>query len=247
MKPIKPLGQKAYGSIPHLPSSKLGEGDHHCHEGQAIICTLKTRNKHDLIIVQEKYDGSNVAITKKYGKILALTRSGYLASTSPYEQHYFFANWVEKNESKFNDLLNEGERICGEWMLQAHGLLYKIAKEPFIAFDFFGANNNRFVYHEFIKKVADYDITTPRLIYCDNKPISIEIAFEVLKIKNSDHPVNCVGTPEGLVYRVEHKGKVDFLAKYVRPDFQTGIYLPEISGKPTVWNCDLFNLINLQN
>lgn len=44
---IKPLGQKAYGSIPHLPGSRLGPGDHHCHEGQAKIATEKARDKHE--------------------------------------------------------------------------------------------------------------------------------------------------------------------------------------------------------
>ena len=29
---------------------------------------------------------------------------------------------------------------------------------------------------------------------------------------------------------------VDFLVKYVRHDKQDGIYLPEISGKKSVWN-----------
>ena len=31
---MKPLKQKSYGSIPHLLGSRLGVGDHHCHEGQ---------------------------------------------------------------------------------------------------------------------------------------------------------------------------------------------------------------------
>lgn len=35
--PTKPLGHKAYGSIPHLPTSRLGPGDHHVTEGQARI------------------------------------------------------------------------------------------------------------------------------------------------------------------------------------------------------------------
>jgi hypothetical protein len=41
---------------------------------------------------------------------------------------------------------------------------------------------------------------------------------------------------EGVVYRVERKGKVDFLAKYVRPDKVDGSYLPEVSGREAVWN-----------
>jgi len=56
----KPLGRKSYGSIPHLPGSRLGPGDYHAHEGQARIATEKARDKHDKIYVQEKLDGSNV-------------------------------------------------------------------------------------------------------------------------------------------------------------------------------------------
>jgi hypothetical protein len=51
---------------------------------------------------------------------------------------------------------------------------------------------------------------------------------------------------EGAVWRVERnkatgvKGEkkrvVDFLAKYVRPDKEDGICLPNVSGKEAVWN-----------
>ena len=54
----KTLGRKAYGSIGHLPNSRVGPKDHHVHEGQARICTVKARDKHDRVIVQEKLDGS---------------------------------------------------------------------------------------------------------------------------------------------------------------------------------------------
>jgi len=41
---------------------------------------------------------------------------------------------------------------------------------------------------------------------------------------------------EGVVYRVERKGKVDFLAKWVRHDKVDGKYVPENNGGETVWN-----------
>jgi len=57
MRADKPLGRKTYGHIPHLPGSRTGPGDHMCHEGQARIATVKTRDKHDTVIVTEKLDG----------------------------------------------------------------------------------------------------------------------------------------------------------------------------------------------
>lgn len=40
---------------------------------------------------------------------------------------------------------------------------------------------------------------------------------------------------EGLVYRVERRGKVDFLVKYVKQEKVDGKYFPAISGKEDVW------------
>ena len=79
MSAFKPIG-KAYGHIPHLPTSRMGPADKHCHEGQSRICTEKVRDRHDEIIVQEKLDGSCVAAAMIDGLIVPLTRSGYIAT-----------------------------------------------------------------------------------------------------------------------------------------------------------------------
>lgn len=36
-----------------------------------------------------------------------------------------------------------------------------------------------------------------------------------------------IDEPEGLVYRVEREGRVDFLCKYVRPNKIDGLYMKE--------------------
>lgn len=46
-------------------------------------------------------------------------------------------------------------------------------------------------------------------------------------------------SPEGMVYRVERKGKVDFLAKWVRQDFEAGKYCIGIDEKDLIWNVAL--------
>jgi ATP-dependent RNA circularization protein (DNA/RNA ligase family) len=99
-----------------LPGSRMGPADHHCHEGQARICTEKPRDKHDFIVVQEKLDGSCVSVAHVNGEIVALGRAGYLAATSPYEQHRMFAQWVFENGVRFADMLCDGERAVGEWL-----------------------------------------------------------------------------------------------------------------------------------
>lgn len=93
---------------------------HRCTPGQEVIATEKTRDRWDLIIVQEKLDGSNVGVAKVNDQIVALTRTGYLASNSKYYQHRAFAEYVKREEKRFYDLLKEGERVAGEWLLVAH-------------------------------------------------------------------------------------------------------------------------------
>jgi hypothetical protein len=59
----------------------------------------------------------------------------------------------------------------------------------------------------------------------------------VKRLKESGH--GAVDTVEGAVWRVERYGKVEFLAKYVRQDKVDGCYLPEVSGRDTIWNGNL--------
>jgi hypothetical protein len=214
----------------------MGVGDHHCHEGQYRICCVKTRDKHDRIIVQEKVDGSCLAVAKLGGEILALSRAGYLAISSPYEQHHLFSDWVESNRSRFDSHLEEGERICGEWLAQAHGTRYALTHEPFVAFDLYEAARGKKAGRRLTLAELSHRLlgafVRPYLHANGTDPVSIEQAQEMIQV--SGH--GALDRVEGAVWRVERKGEVDFVAKWVRPDKQDGCYLPDFNDGVTVWN-----------
>jgi len=230
--PGKPLGIKAYGSIGHLPNSRLGPSDSSVPEGQAAICCARVRDKHDVVIVQEKLDGSCVAVARIGDQLHALGRAGWPAQSSPHRQHQLFAYWVRLNAHRFLSTLEDGERIVGEWLAQAHGTRYDIAAaggEPFGAFDIM-QGQARLPYRDFEARVGGVFATPHLLSY--GPPVSVADAVRM-------HQANRWPSPdgiEGVVYRVERKGKVEFLAKYVLPDKVDGRYFPEISGQPEVWN-----------
>lgn len=245
----KPLGIKNYGSIAHLPNSRMGEADHKISEGQARIATVKTRDKHDRVIVQEKLDGSNVGVALMNGVLLPLGRSGYLAADSPYEQHWRFAQWVFTQQDRFLAVLQEGDRLCGEWLLQAHGTRYDLPHEPFVAFDLM-RGTTRATYAEFSQRVSKADFVLPRLLH-EGAAFSVDAALEA--IATSGH--GALDTVEGAVWRVERnelidpgrggessaprvrRWVVDYLVKYVRPDKVDGFYLPGINGNTEpLWN-----------
>lgn len=227
---MKPLSQKVYAPIPHLPGSRLGPGDHRCTLAQARIATVQARDRHDVIIVQEKLDGSNVACVKVRGKILALTRAGHPAWSSRYEQHHLFAHWVQENEARFALVLQEGERICGEWLAQAHGTRYALLHEPFVAFDLM-TGAERAPTDVFQERLRPGNFVTPQELH-RGAPLSVEHANRLLE--SSGH--GALDPVEGAVWRCERQGVVEFVVKWVRPEKEDGVYLPQLSGKPAVWN-----------
>lgn len=226
----KPLGQKAYGSIPHLPGSRRGPADKGLSDDQARILTERASDGHDHIIVQEKLDGSCVAVARLNGQILPLIRAGYHARSSPFEMHWHFADWVSENLRRFEDVLSEGERCVGEWLMQAHGTLYKLPHEPFVIFDII-TGYVRALYAPMKARCASQNFVTPRVLHV-GEPISIEKVLTMLEPSGHD----AIDGVEGAVWRVERKNTVDFLGKFVRMSKVDGKYLESVSGKPPIYN-----------
>jgi hypothetical protein len=224
----KPLGRKSYGSIGHLYGSRLGPGDHHIHEGQTKAMT-EALPKRDWLVVQEKVDGSNVGVCKLNGEIYPLVRAGWDARTSPREQHQMFARWVERNVSRFAVVLAEGQRICGEWMAQAHGTKYALPHEPFVAFDIFDANDERLTHARFNSAVAGA-FATPHVFH------SAAEAFPAASLPDLQSHHGALDPMEGVVYRWERGDRVLMLAKWVRPEKKDGCYLDCEAADGPVWN-----------
>lgn len=228
---IKPLGQKAYGHIPHLPGSRIGPSDKQANPGQARICLERARDRHDVVFVQEKLDGSCTSVARVDGQLYPLGRAGYLASSSPYEQHQLFAQWVWANQDRFLVALKDGERLVGEWLAQAHGTRYALAHEPWVLFDVM-TGTQRATWAETQYRAAQGGFTTPVTLHAGG-PLPIREALALLGPAGHHGAIEPV---EGCVWRVERRGAVDFLAKYVRPDKVDGCYLPELNGGQAVWN-----------
>jgi len=223
------LKRKSYGSIPHIPGSRLGVGDKTIVEGQEKIATLLLRDRFDEVIVQEKLDGSCMAVAKIKGEIVALSRAGYLAETSPYLQHQYFSQWVKRNQELFLNLLHEKERIVGEWLSMAHGIRYELDHAPFVVFDIM-SEAKRIPYDLFKMRVG-CALPTPYLIHRGG-PLSIENLKKLIKVSYHGGEFS-----EGAVYRIQRKGEVDFLTKWVNGKHKCGSYfVDEKSGEAPIWN-----------
>jgi ATP-dependent RNA circularization protein (DNA/RNA ligase family) len=209
----------------------LGPNDYHISPGQERILTKSTRDNHDLIIVQEKLDGGNVGVCKVNNSIHAITRKGWRCIDSTFKTHHLFNEYVIRNNKRFSGLLNEGERICGEWLAIAAGTRYELKHEQFVVFDIM-VESERICYMDFLRRACMYGFTVPHELH-KGCALSVEAALKKLGTYGYH---GATEPAEGVVYRCERKGKVDFLAKYVRPEKQDGKYFEtEIENKTTVY------------
>ncbi len=228
---MKPLGHRAYGSIAHLPGSRRGVGDHGLEAAQAALLTTKVRDRHDLVIVEEKLDGSCVSVANIDGSIVALGRAGYLASSSSYEQHHLWAAYVETHRSMFAVMLSKGLRLVGEWLALAHGTRYALTHGPFVAFDLMAGHVR--ATHDELNALCVGRLPRPKVLHIGNAPCSIDSAESALG-DNGHH--GAIDRAEGAVWRLERKGAVSFLGKYVRADKLDGVLLPELNDGISHWN-----------
>ncbi|AZZ93231.1 hypothetical protein EUZ85_21900 [Hahella sp. KA22] len=227
----KLLPYKAYTSIPHLPGSRTGLADKHIDANKADMLTTRQRYPDDVVIVQEKLDGSCVAALRTDDRVLALGRDGDLADESPNPARRLWAEWVEEHQARFLDVLEPGERLVGEWLALVHGTRYRLAHEPFVPFDIFTADNRRIPYAAFYRRVTQAGFTPAKTLHV-GEPCSVEEALRLLG--NGAH--GSVDAPEGAVWRLEREEQALFLGKFVRHGKTDGVYLPENSGRPALWN-----------
>lgn len=227
---MKPLGIKAYGSVPHLPGSRRGPADKGLAEEQAAILTDRCRQG-DRIIVTEKLDGSNTAVAKVNGQIVPLVRAGYRAASSKYKQHHLFEDWVMRQQPIFLELLQEGERACGEWLAQAHGIRYDLTeRSPWAVFDLMTVQN-RVPWDILQNRIEGVGLTTVPTLHIGDA-LSVEQALTKLAAGH----YGALDPAEGVVYRAERSGEVDFLGKHVRPSMAPGQYFPEKQNGEILWN-----------
>lgn len=224
---VRPL----YPKIPHLPGSRTGPSDRHADPGLVRRC-LELGHVGDEVIVQEKLDGSCVAIVREGGRLIAFGREGGRADASRNEGRLRFAAWVGAREAELAPLLGEGERLVGEWLALVHSTHYELGHPPFVPFDLFDREGAPLGLDALQARLAGSGLVTPALLHRGG-PIRVEDALARLGERGRH---GAVEPAEGLVWRVERQGRVAARAKFVRPGKVDGIHLPDRAGRPARWN-----------
>lgn len=224
------MSASVYPSIPHLPGSRCAS-DRTLPAASARRCTdAACAVAGAEVIVQEKLDGSCVAVSRRGGRIVALGRQGIPCEESGNEARRWFAAWVREREALFEAVVREGEVLAGEWLALVHGTRYALAHEPFVPFDLL-ANRTRCSVDALAERLRGTGLVTPRVVH-RGAPLAIADAERLLGrgLHGSIDP------PEGLVYRLERRAEVLVVAKWVRPSKVDGALLPENTGMPALYH-----------
>ena len=228
-------GRKAYRSIPHLPGSRTGPSDRTVDAHQTRLCTAQVRDSKDRVVVLEKLDGTCVAAVRLGDQVVAVGRYGRLAAESRFIGRQHFARWVGEHQARLRSLLEDGERVVGEWLSVAHGTRYALPHEPFVAFDLI-RGERRALWPEVRVRAEAAGVVTAATLH-EGAPCSVERALELLG-PHGHH--GAIDLAEGAVWRLERddarRQGVDLVAKVVRQEKVAGLYLADRTGEGHVWN-----------
>ena len=226
-----------YPRTKHIEGSRLQKGD----EDLKQIPFSVIKNKY--IVIEEKVDGANCALSfDKNGNLLLQSRGHYL--TGGYrERHFnFFKQWATVHKEKFYNILGSRYIMYGEWLYAKHSIYYDLLPHYFLEFDIFDRQNQIFLdtksRHNLLKNLPV--VSVPVLAtgkfnsideilkflgnsnYISNKHLD-SLREESKKLNlDPDRQIretdNCM-LMEGLYIKVEENGQVIDRMKYVRYSF----------------------------
>ena len=228
---------KKYPRTPHLEGSRLQPGD----EDLSQIPFSYIKGKH--LVVEEKIDGANTAVSfSEEGELLLQSRGHYL--TGGYrERHYnLMKQWANIHQEALFEVLGTRYIMYGEWMYAKHTVYYDKLPHYFLEFDIFDRQEQIFLStgrrHALLKTLPVVSVpvlkegafqTKEALLSLlgTSRYISPEKTHTVrqsceklgLDVERQVRETDASDTMEGLYIKVEENGQVVDRLKFVRPSF----------------------------
>ena len=228
---------KKYPRTPHLEGSRLQPGD----EDLSQVPFSYIKGKH--LVVEEKIDGANTAISfSEEGELLLQSRGHYL--TGGYrERHYnLMKQWANIHQDAFFKVLGTRYIMYGEWMYAKHTVYYDKLPHYFLEFDIFDREEQIFLStesrHEMLKNLPVVSVPVLKTGTFQNKEDLISLLGKSnyisehkteflratseklgLDVEKQIRETDASDTMEGLYIKIEENGQVIDRLKYVRASF----------------------------
>ncbi len=227
-----------YPRTQHLQGSRLQPGDEDLR--QLPFEHILGRK----IVIEEKIDGANTAISFDSDGTLLLQSRGHYLDGGYGERHYnFLKQWANTYKDIFYSALGSRFIMYGEWMYAKHTVFYDALPNYFMEFDIFDREREVFLSTAERKKLTDkmgivssvpvlaegvFKSKEEILKYLGNSNYITENHIEVLRylcekydldVERNVRETDPSRTMEGLYIKVEEDGVVKDRMKFVRHSF----------------------------
>lgn len=92
--------------------------------------------KHRYVVVEEKVDGANAAISFSSDRQIQLQSRGHYLTGGPREKHFnLFKQWASTHAASFWEVLGTRYIVYGEWLYAKHTVFYDALPHYFLEFD----------------------------------------------------------------------------------------------------------------
>jgi hypothetical protein len=129
-----------YPRTQHIEGSRLQPGD----EDMDSVPFSQIRGRH--LVVEEKMDGANSAVSFDEGGKLLLQSRGHYLTGGPRERHFaLFKQWANGIAADLHAILGARYIMYGEWLYAKHTVYYDVLPHYFMEFDIYDRDAAEFL------------------------------------------------------------------------------------------------------
>lgn len=247
-----------YPRTQHIEGSGIQKGD----EDLDVVPLREFAGR--FLVVEEKMDGANSAVSfDTSGRLQLQSRGHYLSGGEREKQFHMLKTWAHRYTLELWEALSERYVIYGEWLYAKHTVFYTDLPHYFMEFDILDKASGSFlstarrqtllhalpfvcsvkVLHEGavdnLQRLKNL-IGPSHFIRQDQKQLLAELCAERgLDYARALKETDTSGIMEGLYIKVEEEGIVKERYKYVRGGFLQAVFASESHwmDRPIVPNC----------
>ena len=131
---------RKYPRTRHIEGSRLSAGD----EDLSAVPFRELAGKH--LVVEEKLDGANAALSFDDDGALLLQSRGHYLSGGPREKHFaVLKTWANAHQRAFAERLGSRYVMYGEWLYAKHTIFYDRLPHYFMEFDVLDRETDAFL------------------------------------------------------------------------------------------------------
>ena len=226
-----------YPRTPHIQGSRLQPGDEDLRQRPFT----DINGKH--VVLEEKIDGANTAISFTDNGELRLQSRGHFLTGGYRERHYnLLKQWGAVHKERLHDVLGDRYVMYGEWMYAKHTIYYDLLPHYFMEFDVLDRETGKFLdtpsRHKLIQTlpVCSVPVLSTGAFRSMDEILSFLGDSHYISESHIEHLREDAGrlrldadkvcretdstrTMEGIYIKVEEKGEVVDRMKYVRASF----------------------------